>query len=248
MILMLGDIHGNFEYLKILIKDKKISNCDIIQVGDFGVGFTSEGNERDKLNSLNKFLRLKNIMMYAIRGNHDDPSYFNGNYLLSNLHLIPDYTILDLTDNKLEIDVEYKILCIGGAVSIDRKPRLLENMSNARYGNTNKSYWYDEKVVFDEEKLNQITGINVVVTHTAPEWCVPDNRNGVGGLVERFAENDEPLKGELKEERELMSKMFNILQRNNNITDHFYGHYHRSDITYGACTHRVLAINEFYEL
>ena len=122
-------------------------------------------------------------------------------------------------------------------------------MSNARYGNTNKSYWYDEKVVFDEEKLNQITGINVVVTHTAPEWCVPDNRNGVGYLVERFAENDEPLKGELKEERELMSKMFNILQRNNNITDHFYGHYHRTSYSKnGWCNHYLLDTNEFREL
>jgi hypothetical protein len=37
MILMLGDIHGNFNYLKQNIKQKRIDNCVIIQVGDFGL-------------------------------------------------------------------------------------------------------------------------------------------------------------------------------------------------------------------
>ena len=46
-----------------------------------------------------------------------------------------------------------------------------------------------------------------------------------------------------------MSKIFDDLQKNNDITNHFYGHFHRSDLTInGNCKHRVLGINELYEL
>ena len=116
MILLLGDIHGNFEYVKYLIKNHQISDCTIIQVGDFGVGFTHESNQIEVLMHLNKFLKLKNITMYALRGNHDDPKYFLGNHMYSNLKLVEDYFTLEIDG--------HKILLIGGAISIDRNQRI----------------------------------------------------------------------------------------------------------------------------
>jgi hypothetical protein len=41
--------------------------------------------------------------------------------------------------------------------------------------------------------LKDIYGINVVITHSAPEWCYPDNRNGFGDLVDEFAYHDKQL-------------------------------------------------------
>lgn len=227
MILMLGDIHANFAYVQYEIKVKKISNCTIIQVGDFGIGITNRNNCDKILKDLNHFLNLYDIVMYVIRGNHDDPFYFKGNHIFSNLKLLPDYT-------QLQID-GHNILFVGGAVSVDRKTSL---------------YWIDEVFILDEEKLKNIKGIDVVVTHTAPEWCFPDNRGGFNDFVLGFAEDDDNLLNDLKEERKAVTKMFKILKENgNNIRKHFYGHFHRSEITLNEYTeHILLGVGEFQML
>mgnify|MGYP000843853910 FL=1 len=241
MILVLGDIHGNFNYIKTYINRYKISDCYIIQVGDFGIGFNSYEKDMDILDSFNTFLKNAKIIMYAIRGNHDNPSFFDGSVKFSNLELVPDYTVLKLD--------EINILLIGGAISIDRKSRILENTSNIRYGIESRCYWITEKIVYNEDFIKDVRNIDVLITHTAPDWCTPDNKFGVGRFVESFADSDSSLISELKEERALMSKIFNELKSNNNITKHFYGHFHRSDTTLmGNCSHILVDINEFVEL
>jgi UDP-2,3-diacylglucosamine pyrophosphatase LpxH len=84
----------------------------------FSIGFTTPENDMRILEDLNEQLKKKNITMYAIRGNHDNPAFFKGDHILSNLKLLPDYTVLDLEGKK--------ILLVGGAVSVDRVPRLTE--------------------------------------------------------------------------------------------------------------------------
>lgn len=241
MILMLGDIHSNFNYLKTLLNSKKVTDCYIIQVGDFGAGFTNEVNELNILNDLNKFLNERNIKMYAIRGNHDDPKYFDGRFKFTNLELIPDYTILELEGNR--------ILCIGGAVSVDRIPRIQKDMINARYGSSQRNYWYDETIVFNEDAIKNAKDINILVTHTAPDFCEPNNKLGFGHLVGEFALEDKKLKEDLKTERDLMTKIFDMISDNNKIDRHFYGHFHRShEQIIVDCKHRLLNINELFEV
>lgn len=240
-MVFLGDLHGNFEYVKYIIKTKQISDQTIIQVGDFGAGFINEARQIEVFELLNKFLKLRNIIMYVIRGNHDDPHYFKGNHQYSNLKLMSDYSVLELEDRK--------ILMIGGAISIDRKSRLANDTINSKYGSDQKSYWFDELVVKDDEKLAQLTGCDLLVTHTAPDWCFPLNKIGFGSLVESFAQDDPELLNDLKSERKLMSDIFNTIQKQNSIKDHFYGHFHRSDITMnGYCNHYLLGINELREI
>jgi predicted phosphodiesterase len=241
MILFLGDIHGNFNYIAGEIKRKKITNCTIIQVGDFGIGFTTPENDLKILEAFNLFLKDHGVIMYAIRGNHDNPKFFQGDYIFDNLKLITDYTVLEIED--------HKILCVGGAVSIDRVPRLNEMQKAARYGSKKEQFWFDEKFVFEEDKVKDLKEVDIVVTHTAPEWCVPDNRNGFGAFVEGFAYYDNKLLEDLAFERAEVTKMFKLLNQNNNIKYHFYGHFHRHDITInGYTTHMLLDINEFWML
>ena len=107
---------------------------------------------------------------------------------------------------------------------------------------------YNLKRFLDEEKLSQISNIDILITHTAPDWCTPLNKIGFGGLVDSFSENDPTLKDELKEERELMSKIFNLIQKQSFVKNHYYGHFHRSDITLNnGCQHQLVDINEFVE-
>lgn len=241
-ILHLGDIHGNFEYLKALIDQNKIGNNDeiayIIQCGDFGIGFYPK-KDNETLALLNKFLKLRNIIMIVIRGNHDDPSFFTGEHIFSNLKLVPDYTTMDIYG--------FKYLFVGGAISIDRKPRLSRMQEAASYDDKLSLYWFDEVFKLDEEKIEQIKDVDVLITHSAPPYCFPETK---GYLVKEFAKYDDCLMNDLIKEREDIKELFTLLKKNgNNIRYHFYGHFHQSNITIDCYTsHYLVNINEFVEL
>lgn len=238
---MLGDIHRNFANLSYQIKTKNITNCTMIQVGDFGAGYVP-GRDIEILEDLNKFLSVYNVTMYVIRGNHDDPFFFKGNHIWSHLKLMPDYS-------QIEVD-GHNILLVGGATSIDRNGSLEKMQIAASVGVNQPLYWFDEIFVLDEEKLKNIKGVDIVVTHTAPEWCYPDNRNGFSDFVKNFTDDDIYLLKDLTEERNLVTKMFNILKDNgNHIQKHFYGNFHKNMITVnGMTTHYLLGIGEMMEV
>jgi predicted phosphodiesterase len=236
MLLVLGDIHGNFKFVKHAVKSRHLSGCSIIQVGDFGIGYEPTRDE-DYLQDLNSFLKESNVTLYVIRGNHDDPAFFKGDYLMSNLKLLPDYSQLKIGN--------HNILFVGGAISVDRKFNLQKMQISASFGHHQPLYWYDEKFVLDKQILETITGVDMLITHTSPKWCYPDNSNGFGHFVEQFAADDSELLSDLREERELMTEMFTILMKKNAIKKHFYGHFHnRSVQTFQGIEHHLLNINE----
>jgi UDP-2,3-diacylglucosamine pyrophosphatase LpxH len=241
MILLLGDIHGNFNFLKHQIHSKQITDCTIIQVGDFGIGFTNKENDEQTLRNLNEFLKDVNVILYVIRGNHDNPTFFNGDHDFSNLKLLPDYTTLNLEGHNL--------LFIGGAISVDRTHRIKENNINIRYGSRKRCYWDNEGITYNPEFLKTLNNIDIVITHTAPDWCEPNNKLGFGSFVEDWAKNDNKLIGDLIFERNQMTNIFLDLKENNKIKKHFYGHFHKSNLeTINGIDHHLLDINEFYHL
>ena len=70
MVLLLGDIHGNFNFLKHQIHSKQITDCTIIQVGDF----IKLNNEVKMVTNVNytgntKILTLANNFTYSNTGN-----------------------------------------------------------------------------------------------------------------------------------------------------------------------------------
>lgn len=226
-MILLGDIHGNFNIITTQIRKYNIKNENIIQVGDFGIGF-DDRIDLHNLNHLNNILSERNINLYVIRGNHDNPSWFKGELNLTNITLLPDYSILKIEDKN--------ILFIGGAISIDREKR-----------ETNKSYWKDEVVVFDKDKLESIKGIDMVVTHTAPIFVYPMGIDAP--IIDYFAEDDFTLKKDLLHERKTMDEIYNILNENNTINYWFYGHFHFSNkMFYNTTEFILLNCNEFFEL
>ena len=61
----------------------------------------------------------RNVECYMIRGNHDNPAYFEGTtFSYKRFIAVPDYTILQACN--------HSILCVGGAISIDRIYRINE--------------------------------------------------------------------------------------------------------------------------
>jgi len=146
MVTVLGDIHGNFKPMLSQIKKFDLRNSNVIQVGDFGIGFETNHKELKRLKFLNESFKSRNNKLFVIRGNHDDPKYFDGSYKLSNVELLKDNSVISIDG--------INILLLGGAISVDRSDR-----------NENTSYWKDEKFILNKELLSTLKNIDCVISH-----------------------------------------------------------------------------------
>ncbi len=218
-LLFFGDNHGRWSDLLSIIKAKKISNVNIISVGDMGIGFNPY-EDMAMCDLLNKQFKQNGISFYGIRGNHDDPAYFKGNnrVCLDNFELIEDYTIGEYGSSGIQF--------IGGAISVDRTGRAV-----------NISYWENEGVVFDRDLCQKV---DILVTHTAPSWCSPQTFNE---MVYGWAREDAYLIEDLTDERAVMDEIFKLCKP----SSHLYGHFHFSWAEeINNCKHRLLDINELW--
>ena len=218
-LIFLGDNHGAWNEIFSIVDYKKIENCYIISVGDLGVGFHSKNYPLYE--TLNFDFKEKNINFYGIRGNHDDPSFFKGSkrIVLTNFELIEDYSIFQYNNQTIQF--------IGGAVSIDRTGR-----------KEGVSYWLQEGVEYKKDLLKEV---DVLVTHTAPSQCFPQQFNE---RVYGWAGEDAYLIEDLTDERAVMDEIFKKCKPKY----HYYGHFHSSwSEEINECKHRLLDINELYE-
>ena len=225
----LGDTHRNMNYVRLVLNLKK--DCYVFHVGDFEVGYLKEDKQIKMLEEFNEWLVKRNIIMYVIRGNHDDPYYFKGNHFYSNLQFLPDYTIIEVEDRK--------VLCVGGAISIDRVAAKWQADINERAG-APREHWDDEGFVLREDVLNNVRGVDMVVTHTAPTYCWPFLKGNFPKFMRDFAKDDKTLLDDIKKERGDMDRMFEILNKNNYVRDHIYGHFHKYYITDNLHTQHVV--------
>ena len=219
-ILFLGDNHGSWNELSFQIKKNNISNTHIISVGDMGIGFHPD-RDMNTCELLNKQFMERNINFYGIRGNHDNPSHFIGDdrICLDNFELIQDYSVYEYNSKLIQF--------VGGSVSIDRTGRSVDI-----------SYWEDEGVIFNREACQKV---DVLITHTAPSWCFPQEFNE---MVYGWAREDAYLLEDLTDERAVIDEIFKICDP----SLHLYGHFHSSwTETVNKCKHKLLNINEIWE-
>ena len=245
-IAAIGDIHGIFDVIKEKVKQYNLTDFIIFSCGDFGVGFgynnpREEKKEHKKLSILNDFLNKRNIFLYVVRGNHDNPIFYDGNHNFSNIIFMQDYDIVEVGN--------LSILGIGGATSVDRKPNynfFEDNGKHYKGRKENVNWWSNEKVFYYEEKINCIAGVDVIIAHTCPSFAFPSVFNE---YINKWIQYDQNLKDDLLNERNTFSKIFNKLGECNVIKYFIYGHYHKSNFEIHDNTKfKLLDINEFYEI
>lgn len=226
-----GDIHGVYGSITDAVSKYNIENSVMICCGDCGLGFCSIEYTKDILNPINDILTENNVHVVMFRGNHDDPSFFDGEIIkFTNIHPVPDYTVLNDS-----------ILLVGGATSIDRMYRIkkkkaemdmymLYNWSNEHEAraNTRNYYWSDEAPVFNKGALDELSecGISIkhICTHTSPSFCEPVTKDGLSD----FFEADSWLSDDIDNERHVMDSIWNELRAGGHeIKTWTYGHYHR---------------------
>lgn len=236
-IVAVGDIHGEFKLLINKANDQyRLKNTIIIQCGDFGIGFYKENFYKTLFTQLNKKLKKNNNILVVLRGNHDNPKYFDDSLNLSNLKLVADYSIIK-TPTKC-------CLLIGGAISIDRINR--KHQIDYSY-----SYWHNESFVYDENKLNEINNlynkqITHVFTHSCPEGCEPYTKDG----IKWWMNIDKELKTDVDLERSEHKRLMDYLSVNKQpIRQWFYGHFHYSKQEFiNGIQFVLLDIEQFQEI
>lgn len=201
---ILGDIHGSFSAIESWLKNYAERGDTLIQVGDFGAGFIHP----ERVKSLGRKFDDAGCKLYAIRGNHDDPVWFNENRKYGGVEFIGD-SVRTINDKSF--------LFLGGAISVDRVFR-----------EENKSWWRKEPYVLDEEFIGRLFGVDYVVSHTSPEFARPYATMKGESFIKQFADVDSLLLEDLLKEGSDMELTYNILKEKNNIKAWYFGHYHTS--------------------
>lgn len=240
-VIVSGDIHGDFETLvhKLCVQ-YQCKDTLLVVAGDCGFGFHKEGFYDALFRKVERRLSSCNNYVVFVRGNHDDPSYFQKERVShERWRCVPDYSVLKVCG--------HNILCIGGAISIDRAYRKIEDVRNIHSGLS--SYWPDEAPVFLPGELCQLPvdmDIDCVLTHSCPSFCELQSKAGMMGWVEW----DSRLLRDVAEERNTMDEIFHFLKEaGHSARKWFYGHFHRSwNGTVDGTDFSMLDIMEFKEL
>lgn len=227
-LIFCGDIHGEFEtFVWTALNRFKLREADIVILGDFGVGFDNTLSNTYK--HMEKRLENADIMIYALRGNHDDPKYFANEeeYSYPRLRFMEDYKIYELAGRK--------ILPIGGANSTDIVSRKKNNEEWARKGKSRREWWEGESV--KEKELSELPGkVDIIISHTCPISFEPIATRLDDTPVEQYEKI-------LKERNYLESVKSEV-----NFDLWMYGHFHDSFLgSTGKFSYRGLGIMEFYE-
>lgn len=239
----IGDTHGVRPIFSIIAKHKLVGQ-NLIHVGDLGLGFQPAINDIKNLETLDEMLLESDNQLYVIRGNHDNPIFWDkglGLWLpkLHNVHLMEDFTWRTIEGKQ--------ILFAGGAVSIDRLPRQAEHPP---------SWWEGEKFTYDkvaiDKALSQMTAVDIVVTHDCPAFAYP--QNDYVPLVDHYVEIEKhhgfDLRAELREERSLITDFYKDITNKGFKPSHWlYGHFHSTKKQKIEGTEfKLLNINELYEI
>lgn len=222
--------------------NKNYNDSVFIVAGDCGFGFNKYQYYIDVLTQMNELLKLNNSHIIFVRGNHDDPSYFNENKLeFSNIKLVADYSIIQ-TKN-------HCTLCVGGGISIDRVWRKTQESRLNKYSKNKdkRLYWEDEAPVFDKDKLDEIisSGIKIdsVVTHSSPKNMYPQDKPN----YKNWLKLDKNLKKDVDNERETLFNLYSFLLENKmDIKLWAYGHFHSQYLDSTKDKIQYLAMSDDY--
>jgi predicted phosphodiesterase len=227
-IVACGDLHGMLNELVFKLNNQyRLTYTACFCAGDIGLGFYKENYYHRLLQRLNSKLAKNHNTLFLIRGNHDDPAYWENNcFQLSNIILVPDYTMISIGQTK--------VLCIGGAISIDRTLR-----------KEGKDYWEAEVFQYHESLLEGVSP-DVVITHSAPDICFPYTKEGAVDWMKK----DSQLQYDIDQERHNHTLVYEKLKQSGSTpTEWIYGHFHASHTDYFEETKFVL-LNELevYEI
>jgi hypothetical protein len=166
-VLMLGDTHGNLQFMQQAIAYAVGQNCThVCQLGDNGFLF-NPGAGTHKLDQVDRRLEAAGLQMWWLPGNHENYTLIGQLLAKHNAALLwpepvewtPNITFLP-RGARWEWD-GVRFGAVGGAVSID-KDRRVPGRS-----------WWDAETITDEQEAQMVEWftaepVDVLLTHDAP--------------------------------------------------------------------------------
>ena len=182
-------------YLKSAL-DNSYNDSVIIVSGNCGIGTKNKEYYDDVFTELNKVLDANNCFILFVRGNNDDPSYFENRLIdFEHIKTIPDYSVVALKT--------YNCLCIGGSVSFDKEWKLSQENQFGK-----KLFWENEAPIFKGEELDAILKkfrISCVVTSTSPSFAYP----GTNAFKKsKWLSEDKSILNRFSDERKVIDKIY----------------------------------------
>lgn len=214
----IGDTHGDCRPLARWNDTHFKSN--LFHVGDYGAGFPWMDERSEKLA---KAVEARKNRIFVVRGNHDDPSWFDGRTLSNALTFVQDNTVIEAGG--------LRVLCVGGATSIDRTARC-----------NGVDFWTGEEFAWK----GFVAPCDVVVTHSAGSWTGLDS---YGAMVLGWSSRDPDLMSDLDDERALHDLFLEkLVNSGNKPRAWFHGHFHERLVKeHHGIPFRGLNINELAE-
>ena len=222
-----GDIHGEFTKLAHDITYiHKLTNSVIIIAGDCGFWHYKPGYYERIWHRIKKKLEEKNNMILCVRGNHDNPWYYDpANWSgYDRWMTVRDYDVLDILGTK--------ILCIGGATSIDQAERKEWNRKREHWGSSRRIWWITERP--EKVPISHLPNkIDIIVSHEAP---MP-----IGPVVWRSGDMELEVYRNICSDRDYLAEVLSEVKPRY----WYFGHYHKSfSGTFGPTLYHGLGIEE----
>lgn len=196
-VYILGDTHDVAATEKALMY-ADLTNCTVIHVGDAGI---TNRFITHRAKYLDEFLKVRNIRLKIVRGNHDCPEHFPHRFS-DHLDLLDDYAHLDI------VDASASLLCVGGSVSIDRCLRV-----------DGADYWQGEPTRPIPDDLSD--SYDMIIAHDCPSW-INKSTQSLKSSFPKFCTVDPTILDDCNKQRCLMDEIFAKVKP----SQWYYGHYH----------------------
>lgn len=207
-----GDIHGMPAILEYNVQNMK--NCTVILLGDVGI---FRYRDYKRFLELDSICKNNCIKILALRGNHDNPEFFNPNTTNEiSIRFRNKFTNIEFIDYSI-IDSDYgTIMLYPGAISRDRITRKSYFIGDTSRISLYKGgdWWCNE-----EYKYIPTEHVDIILSHNGPllEGMYPES-------IDYFSKHDETLKEDIDNEQK---KLYTILD-SVKPSKWVFGHYHQN--------------------
>lgn len=162
----MGDIHGDIPTFMYVINHYDIKDCTIILLGDIGI---FRYRDYKRYIPMDQLCKERNITVYAIRGNHDNPGFYRHKEKSSSIAIRfwDKFTNFKPLIDCTEVEIGDKVgIAIGGATSIDRIVRKgYHRMEPPRSLYVLNDWWADE-VLPNTDEINK--KYDFILSHCGP--------------------------------------------------------------------------------
>lgn len=218
---VVGDIHGDARTLVDVLSSYNITDCTLILLGDVGIW---RYRDYKHYRCLDEYGVNNNVIIYAFRGNHDNPIFFSAHEgrssiverfwnKFTNFKVIPDLSVIEINGSRG--------IVIGGGLSIDRCLRRSFQPLFRNNGGVykNNDWWKDENIA-DTAGINE--KFDFILSHVGPRPTKvgPLNENNC-----QFFKLDYDLKDAIEAENKRLEEIHAQFQPKK----WWFGHFHIND-------------------